>query len=71
MQSGSMKILQKRLTEKIVGQVTRTRLEMKIELVDLTEDNKKQCFELKVAGNQIRATLTVIAVFAFLHQMDR
>lgn len=27
---------------------------MKIELTDLTEDNMKQCFELKVASNQMQ-----------------
>ena len=27
---------------------------MKIELIDLTEDNMKQCFELKVAGSQMQ-----------------
>lgn len=27
---------------------------MKIELIDLTEDNMKQCFELKVASNQMQ-----------------
>ena len=29
-------------------------LEMKIALIDLTEDNIEQCFELKVASNQMQ-----------------